>query len=276
MNTALSILRRHPSIAIGGMIVLVVVGAALLAPWLSSYDPAAQNLIARLRPPGTPEHLLGTDRYGRDVLSRVLYGARVSLVVGPASVLIAVSLGLSLGLTAGYFGGRTDMLIGRIFDVMLAFPSILLALAIVAALGPSMGNMILAIGLSMTPTFGRVIRSAVIAVRARDYIASARALGAGHLFTIVTHVLPNILSSVLVVATVAIASAILVEATMSFLGLGVPPPTATWGSMVADGKGMFLNAPWIVISAGLPITITVLGFSLLGDGIRDWLDPRSK
>ncbi|MBN9036761.1 MAG: ABC transporter permease [Rhizobiales bacterium] len=268
-------LRRHPSIAIGGVIVLVVFAAALLAPWLSPHDPAAQNLVARLRPPGTAEHLLGTDRYGRDVLSRVLYGARVSLIVGPASVLIASILGLTLGLAAGYVGRKTDMLIGRVFDVMLAFPSILLALAIVAALGPSLGNMILAIGLSMTPTFGRVIRSAVIGVRARDYVASARALGAGHLFTIAVHVLPNILSAVLVVSTVAVASAILVEATMSFLGLGVPPPTATWGSMVAEGKGMFLTAPWIVISAGLPITVTVFGFSLLGDGIRDWLDPRS-
>jgi len=272
---ALAVLRRHPSIAIGGVIVLVVFAAALLAPWLSPHDPAAQNLVARLRPPGTAEHLLGTDRYGRDVLSRVLYGARVSLIVGPASVLIASILGLTLGLAAGYVGRKTDMLIGRVFDVMLAFPSILLALAIVAALGPSLGNMILAIGLSMTPTFGRVIRSAVIGVRARDYVASARALGAGHLFTIAVHVLPNILSAVLVVSTVAVASAILVEATMSFLGLGVPPPTATWGSMVAEGKGMFLTAPWIVISAGLPITVTVFGFSLLGDGIRDWLDPRS-
>jgi len=276
MSAALGVLRRHPAIAVGGLIVLVVILASLLAPLLSPYDPSAQSLVTRLRPPGTDGHLLGTDRFGRDVLSRVLYGARVSLIVGPSAVLIALGIGLSLGLVAGYFGGKTDMVIGRIFDIMLAFPSILLALAIVAALGPSMLNMIVAIGLSMAPTFGRVIRSAVIGVRSRDYVAAAGALGARPLFIIVEHVLPNIVSSVLVVATVAIASAILVEATMSFLGLGVPPPTATWGSMVAEGKGLFLNAPWIVIASGVPITITVFGFSLLGDGIRDWLDPRSK
>jgi ABC-type dipeptide/oligopeptide/nickel transport system permease subunit len=276
VSQALSVLRRHPSIAVGGAIVLLVVLAALLAPWLAPFDPAQQQLVARLRPPGMMGHVLGTDRFGRDVLSRVLYGARISLIVGPASVLLAAAVGLTLGLVAGYFGGWLDMLIGRIFDVMLAFPSILLALAVVAALGPSLINMILAIGISMAPTFGRVIRSAVISVRARDYVAAAAALGSRHGATIITHIIPNVAPQALVVTTVAIASAILVEATMSFLGLGVPPPTATWGSMVADGKGMFLSAPWIVVSAGVPIVVTVLGFSLLGDGIRDWLDPRSR
>jgi peptide/nickel transport system permease protein len=258
----------------GSVLVALVVLTALLAPLLAPHDPYAQVLSDRLVGPGSPGHLLGTDQFGRDLLSRLIYGARVSLQAGVVAVTIGAGVGLILGLTAGYLGGWVDMLIGRLFDIILSFPTILLALAIIAILGPSLMNVIIAIGITTVPNYGRVLRGAMIAVRKREFMQASEAFGASSLYVLTRHALPNVLPPVIVVSSLGIATAILVEATLSFLGLGVPPPTATWGSIINDGKQYLDIAPWISTLAGVAIVIAVLGFSLLGDGLRDVLDPR--
>lgn len=258
----------------GGSLVIFVVLVALFAPLLAPADPYAQDLGNRLVDPGSAGHLLGTDQFGRDLLSRLIYGARVSLQAGVIAVAVGASLGLLLGLMAGYFGGWIDLLIGRVFDVILSFPTILLALAIVAALGPSLTNMIIAIGLTTVPNYGRVMRGAIISVRSRDFIQASESFGASDLYVMRQHVLPNVLPPLIVTTSLGIATAILVEATLSFLGLGVPPPTATWGIIINDGKQYLDIAPWISTLGGVGIVIAVLGFSLFGDGLRDVLDPR--
>lgn len=258
----------------GGVLVLVVVLTALLAPLLAPRDPDTQDLINRLAAPGEHGYLLGTDQFGRDLLSRLIYGARVSLQAGVVAVTIGASVGLVLGLSAGYLGGWVDLVIGRLFDIILSFPTILLALAIIAVLGPSLVNTIIAIGVTTVPNYGRVLRSAVIAVRTREYIQASEGFGASNSYVLVRHALPNVLPPLIVVTSLGIAAAILVEATLSFLGLGVPPPTATWGSVINDGKQYLDIAPWISSLAGVAIVVAVLGFSLLGDGLRDVLDPR--
>jgi peptide/nickel transport system permease protein len=258
----------------GGSLVIFVVLVALFAPLLAPADPYAQDLGNRLVGPGSAGHLLGTDQFGRDLLSRLIYGARVSLQAGVIAVSVGASLGLVLGLMAGYFGGWVDLLIGRVFDVILSFPTILLALAIVAALGPSLTNMILAIGLTTVPNYGRVMRGAIIAVRSREFIQASESFGASDVYVMRRHVLPNVLPPLIVTTSLGIATAILVEATLSFLGLGVPPPTATWGIIINDGKQYLNIAPWISTLGGVGIVIAVLGFSLFGDGLRDVLDPR--
>lgn len=258
----------------GGTLVAVVVLTAVFAPLLAPQDPYAQNLVQRLVGPGTPGHLLGTDQFGRDLLSRLIYGARVSLQAGVVAVAIGASIGLVLGLSAGYLGGWVDMAIGRVFDIILSFPTILLALAIIAVLGPSLVNTIIAIGVTTAPNYGRVMRGAVIAVRTREFIQASEAFGASNTYVLTRHALPNVLPPLIVTTSLGIATAILVEATLSFLGLGVPPPTATWGSVINDGKQYLDIAPWISTLAGVAIVIAVLGFSLLGDGLRDVFDPR--
>lgn len=258
----------------GAVLVVLVVLTAVLAPLLAPQDPNAQVLTDRLVGPGSDGHLLGTDQFGRDLLSRLIFGARVSLQAGVVAVAIGASVGLVLGLSAGYLGGWVDMVIGRLFDIILSFPTILLALAIVAVLGPSLVNTIIAIGVTTVPNYGRVLRSAVIAVRTREFIQASEAFGASSSYVLVRHALPNVLPPLIVVTSLGIAAAILVEATLSFLGLGVPPPTATWGSVINDGKQYLDLAPWISTLAGVAIVMAVLGFSLLGDGLRDVLDPR--
>ncbi|WP_219418954.1 ABC transporter permease [Pseudonocardia nigra] len=259
---------------IGGVLVLLVILTALLAPLLAPQDPYVQDLADRLLGPGENGHLLGTDQFGRDLLSRLIYGARVSLQAGVVAVAIGAGVGLVLGLFAGYLGGWVDMVIGRLFDIILSFPTILLALAIVAVLGPSMVNMIIAIGVTTVPNYGRVLRGAVIAVKSREFMQASEAFGATNAYVITRHAMPNVLPSLIVTTSLGIAAAILVEATLSFLGLGVPPPTATWGSVINDGKQYLDIAPGISTWAGLAIVVAVLGFSLLGDGLRDVLDPR--
>jgi peptide/nickel transport system permease protein len=258
----------------GGLLVILVALTAVFAPLLAPHDPYAQELADRLVGPGERGHLLGTDQFGRDLLSRLIYGARVSLQAGVVAVAIGASVGLLLGLLAGYLGGWVDMVIGRVFDVILSFPTILLALAIIAVLGPSLTNTIIAIGVTTVPNYGRVLRGAVIAVRTREFIQASEAFGASSSYVLARHALPNVLPPLIVTTSLGIATAILVEATLSFLGLGVPPPTATWGSVINDGKQYLDIAPWISSLAGVAIVIAVLGFSLLGDGLRDVLDPR--
>jgi peptide/nickel transport system permease protein len=261
-------------LVVGGVLVLVVALTALLAPLLAPQDPYLQDLGARLLGPGEQGHLLGTDQFGRDLLSRLVYGARVSLQAGVVAVAIGAGVGLVLGLCAGYLGGWVDMVIGRLFDIILSFPTILLALAVVAVLGPSMVNMIIAIGVTTVPNYGRVLRGAVIAVKTREFMQASEAFGASNTYVITRHALPNVLPPLIVTTSLGIAAAILVEATLSFLGLGVPPPTATWGSVINDGKQYLDIAPGISTWAGMAIVVAVLGFSLLGDGLRDVLDPR--
>lgn len=265
--------RRAP-LWLGALLVAAVTVMAVAAPVLAPQDPNAQQLLERLSEPGTQGHVLGTDKFGRDLLSRLIYGSRVSLLAGVLAVALGAGIGSVLGLIAGFFGSWLDNLIGRLFDVLLAFPAILLALAIVAAIGPSLRNTILAIGITTIPQYGRVMRSATIALRSREFIEASTALGGSRPYVLARHVAPNVLSPLIVTATIGIASAILIEATLSFLGLGVAPPTATWGSIISDGKQYLDTAPWISTFAGFAIMAAVLGFSLLGDGLRDLLDPR--
>lgn len=259
---------------IGALLVLCVVLTAIFAPLLAPADPNLQNLGRRLAAPGSPGHLLGTDQFGRDLLSRLIYGSRVSLEAGVIAVAVGAGVGLVLGLSAGYLGGWVDLVIGRVFDVILSFPTILLALAIVAVLGPSLMTTIVAIGVTTIPTYGRVMRSAIITVRKREFIQASEAFGASSTYVMTRHALPNVLPPLIVTTSLGIATAILIEATLSFLGLGVAPPTATWGSVINDGKQYLDIAPWISSLAGVAIVVAVLGFSLLGDGLRDVLDPR--
>jgi len=248
--------------------------AAVLAPWLAPYDPAALDVDAILRPPFSPGHLLGTDSLGRDVLSRMLWGARISLWVGFVAVGLSVSIGLVLGLIAGYRGGITDEIIMRGVDVMLCFPSFFLILAVIAFLEPSLFNIMVVIGLTSWMGVARLVRAETLTLKRRDYVQAARVAGAGPLRILFVHVLPNALAPVLVSATLGIAGAILVESSLSFLGLGVQPPTPSWGNMLMEGKDVMEIAPWLSILPGLAILFTVLGYNLLGESLRDILDPR--
>ncbi len=268
--------KRNPLIWVGGVIVLGLILVAIFAPQLATADPVKQSLTQRFSAPGTNGFVLGSDNFGRDVWSRLVYGSRISLWVGLISAGIGVSAGLVLGVLSGYFGGVIDMVMGRVMDVIMAFPSILLALAIVSALGPSLQNAVIAIGITSIPRFFRVVRGSVIQVREREFVVAAEALGARDLWIMLRHVLPNIMSPIIVVSSLNIATAILVEASLSFLGLGVAPPTPTWGSMITDGKQNMETAPWISLYSGVAIMVAVLGFNLLGDGLRDVLDPKMK
>lgn len=258
----------------GAVIVLAVTAMALLAPWLAPHDPNTTNLRMRNAPPSA-QHLLGTDGLGRDLTSRVMWGARVSLRVGLVSVSVGLGFGVFLGLVGGYFGGRIDDVINAAMDFLLAFPAILLTIAIVAALGPGLNQVMIAVGIAILPNFARVTRSAVLSVRNLDYVTAARSLGASHLRIVTRHVLPNVLTPIVVLATLNAAFAIIMEAGLSFLGIGVQPPDATWGSILSEGRTSIQNAPWITMSAGVAISLTVLGLNMLGDGLRDLLDPRT-
>ena len=266
---------RRPLPMFGLVVVVVFVVVAVAAPWLAPYPPARTDFSA-LRQPPSARYLLGTDEIGRDQLSRVIFGARASLQAGVISVLIALAIGVPLGLVAGYYGGHLDEAIGRITDAMLAFPFLILAVAMAAALGPSLTNAMIAIGIASAPTFVRLTRAQVLAVRAEDYVQAAVALGAGDLRVLARHVLPNAFPPILVQATVTIAGAIIAESALSFLGLGVQPPTPSWGGMLNVAKNFLVQAPWMAIWPGLSIFVTVLAFNLVGDGLRDAFDPRDR
>ena len=267
-------LPRSVTFRLGLAITVLVVLAAIFGEQFAPHDPNNQNLLVRLAPPGTEGHILGTDQYGRDILSRLFVGARISMIVGLGAVGLGSAVGLVLGLLAGYLGGWVDLIIGRVLDILLSFPAILLALALVAALGPSLQNIVLAIGITTSPLYGRVVRASAMTVKNRDFVAAARFMGGNHVYVVVRHVVPNVLSPLLVTATVGIATAILVEATLSFLGIGTPPPTASWGTIVSDGKQFLSAAPWLSAFGGLAIVVAVFGVTLLGDGLRDVLDPK--
>ena len=275
--------RRRPSFrAVFGLTVLLLIGlSAVLAPRLAPWDPARQMLMKRLRPPmwqerGLREHPLGTDHLGRDILSRILYGGRVSLGVGLTAVSLSAVIGVALGLLAGFFGGRTDALIMRIVDVFLAIPYILLAMGVVFALGPSLLNVILVMAATRWVQFARIVRADVLSIREREFVAGARARGNRTLRLLLRHVLPNALTPIIVVATLELAFMIIYESALSFLGLGVQPPTPTWGWMLADGRNYVATAWWLATFPGLAIMLTVLAVNLLGDWLRDTLDPRLK
>jgi len=260
---------------LGLLIVLLFVATALCASWIAPHDPLATSWSAVRKAPSAA-YLLGTDELGRDVLSRVIWGARASLLAGLVSVCISMLLGVPIGLLAGYLGGWTDGLISRLTDAMLAVPFLILAIALAAFLGPSLSNAMVAIGISATPVFIRLTRAQVLAVKVEDYIEAARAVGNPHWRIALRHVLPNVLPPLIVQSTLAIAAAVIAEASLSFLGLGQQPPAPSWGSMLNTAKNYVDNAPWMAVWPGLSIFFLVLSFNLLGDGLRDALDPRHK
>jgi peptide/nickel transport system permease protein len=257
--------------AVMGLAVLVALAAPLVAP----YDPLAQNLGNALAAPGRA-HLLGTDNVGRDVLSRVIWGARVSLLAGFVSVALAVLAGSLLGLAAGYSGGRMDGLVMRVMDAVLSFPPLVLALALGAVLGAGLTGVLLALGVVYTPAFARLMRGQVLTIAARDYVDAARALGASGWRVAARHVVPNAINPIIVQASLSVAFAILAEASLSFLGLGIQPPEASWGSMINAGRGYLQQAPWIVFGPGAALFVTVVGLNFVGDAVRDALDPRTR
>jgi peptide/nickel transport system permease protein len=261
--------------AVFGLLVVVLMAAlALLAPWIAPFDPLATSFaMVRKAPDGA--NWFGTDEVGRDLLSRVIWGGRASLAAGVISVTIAVGVGVPLGMLAGYVGGVVDAVVSRITDAMLAIPFLILAIALAAFLGPSLGNAMIAIGITATPIFVRLARGQVLAVRAEDYVEAARAVGNPPARILLRHILPNILPPVIVQATLAIAAAIIAEASLSFLGLGQQPPAPSWGSMLNTAQRFLTQAPWMAVFPGLAIFVTVLAFNLLGDGLRDALDPKS-
>src|SRR5690349_9452529 len=272
---ALRRLLRRKGAVLGLGIIALFVAAAVLAPLIAPYDPAAQSWTVVRKPPSWL-HWFGTDEVGRDTLSRVIFGARASLLAGVISVCIAVGIGVPFGLTAGYLGGFVDGLLSRLTDAMLACPYLILAIALAAFLGPSLGNAMIAIGIATTPIFIRLTRGQVMAVKVEDFVEAARAMGNPPWRIALFHILPNILPALLVQATLSIAAAIIAEAALSFLGLGQQPPSPSWGSMLNAAQRFLTNAPWMAIWPGLAIFLVVLSFNLVGDGLRDALDPRER
>jgi peptide/nickel transport system permease protein len=258
---------------VGGIIVFLMILMAVLAPLIAPADPIEMELSDKLLPP-SQSHLFGTDEFGRDVFSRVVWGGRISLRVGVIAVGIGMIVGSVIGLFAGYFGRWFDMVSQRVIDVMLAFPDLILALAIVAVLGPSLTNVMIAIGIGSIPVYARVMRGQVLSLREKEYVEAARAAGAGHMRLVFRHILPNALSSIVVIATLGIAAAILAGAGLSFIGMGAQPPSPEWGAMLATGRQFLRHEWWIATFPGIFIATTVLGFNLFGDGLRDALDPR--
>ena len=272
-------LARNPAAILGALILLLVVGAALTAPWIAPHDPAKQSLLRRFTPPvwtagGNPAYPLGTDQVGRDILSRMIHGARISLLVGVLAVVVSVLIGVTLGLVSGFVGGRVDMVLMTIVDITWSFPQLLLALAFVAALGPSLVTIVLVLGFTGWERYARVVRAEVLALREKDFIEAARAMGVGSLRILRVHVLPNTFSSIVVLSTLQVAQAILAEAALSFLGVGSGRTYPTWGQMIALGRDFVSVAWWLATFPGLAILATVLAINLVGDRLRDALDPR--
>lgn len=273
--------KKNKSALIGLYIVAVLIICALFAPALAPYDPLIQNLDNRLIPPvwaegGSFAHILGTDDFGRDLLSRIIYGARISLMIGVVSVGISLFFGLIMGACAGYFGGKVDIIIMRIVDIMLSIPAILLAIVIVSILGPDLMNAMIAIGIVGIPTFARIVRASVLAEKEKEYVVASRINGSSSMRLITKVILPNCTTPVIVQATMGFASAVLEAAGLSFLGLGAQPPTPEWGAMLADSLQFITTASWMIIFPGIAIFLTVMGFNLVGDGLMDVLDPKMK
>jgi peptide/nickel transport system permease protein len=265
-------------VVIGGGIVVTIVVLALLAPWISPHDPLAQVLPDRLKPPawlpgGSPTYLLGTDANGRDLLSRILWGARTSLEIGVLSVLLGAAIGVTSGLLAGYRGGWLDTIIGRLADIQQAIPLLILALAVIAVVGSSILNLVLVLGIGSWLYYYRVVRGEVLAVRERPYIDAARAVGAGDRRILLRHILPNVAGSIVVIVTLELPQVILFTAGLTFLGLGVPPPTPEWGRLIFDGRDYLQSAWWLTVEPAVFLVLFVLGVNLLGDALRDRLDP---
>jgi peptide/nickel transport system permease protein len=270
---ALGKARSNPTTLVGALICLAILAGAVLAPWISAHDPAEQNIIDRLQAPGG-DYLLGTDQFGRDILSRLLWGAQISLSVSLSAIFAAMVIGGAIGMVSGYIGGRFDLLVMQVMDVLLSFPSLILGLIVVALLGPELVNLIVAIALTAIAPFARIARAPTLALKERAFVEAGRALGFSHTRIVFRHILPNITSEVMVMATLWLATAVRVEASLSFIGLGVKPPTPTWGGMTRDGFENILDAPWLAVFPGIAILLLVLGLNMVGDGLRDATDPK--
>ncbi|MDR1539709.1 MAG: ABC transporter permease [Clostridiales bacterium] len=264
---------KNKHILAGGAIIAVMIFIAIAAPLLTSYDFSELDFASKNKPPAA-DHVMGTDQYGRDVWSRIAYGARVSLTVSLAAVLIAIVCGSFLGVVSGYLKGKFDFIMGRLIDIMMAFPAILLSLIIGAALGASIRNMCFSIGIPLIPIFYRVARGAAFSVADRTFVMASRSIGSSGVRIMIWHILPNVLPQVFVVLSMGMGGSILAEASLGFLGLGIPQPTPSWGLIVNEGKAFMFTAPWTTAFSGLFIALTILGFNLLGDGLRDHLDPK--
>jgi len=264
---------RHKMASLGAGLVIAVALSAIFAPWLSPHDPYEQEVLLRLAAPSA-DFPLGNDDFGRDILSRVLWGGRVSLVVGTSAVLLAIAIGGVLGMLAGYIGGTFDRVVMAAMDVLLSFPTLVMGLLVVAMLGPTIGNLILAITLTAIAPFARIARAPTLTIKERDFVEAGRALGFSNLRIMAVHILPNIIDEILVMASLWLATAIRTEASLSFIGLGVRPPTATWGGMIREGFENILDAPWLAVFPSLAILLIMLGLNMLGDGLRDATDPR--
>lgn len=275
LKATISAFNANKTSWLGLVIVIAVILAAVLAPVIAPHDPLEQNILSRLQPPHE-NYYLGTDYFGRDILSRLLYGARISLVIGIASTVIAMVAGSLIGILAGYYGGRFDVVVMQAMDILLAFPSLILGLILVAMLGPSMENITIAIALTSIPSFARIARAPTISVKERDYIEAGRALAFSDARIMARHILPNIFPEILVMASLWLANAIRTEASLAFIGLGVKPPTATWGGMIREGFENILDSYWLVLAPSLAILIIVFALNILGDGLRDAIDPKLK
>jgi len=273
--------KKNKSAVVGFFIVVILVFMAIFAPWIAPHLPADQDLAHRLTPPswetgGLGQFFLGTDDFGRDLFSRIIHGARISLMVGAISVGMSLSFGLTMGMLAAYFGGKVDLLIMRIVDIMLSIPAILLAIVVVSILGPSLTNAMIAIGIVGIPTYARVVRASVLAEREKEYVIASRINGSSNMRLMFKVILPNAATPIIVQSTMGFASAVLEAAGLSFLGLGAQPPTPEWGAMLSDSLQFITTAPWMIFYPGLAIFLTVLGFNLMGDGLMDVLDPKLK
>jgi peptide/nickel transport system permease protein len=260
---------------VGLVTMAIVILVAIFAPLLATHDPVEQNILEKLKGPSA-EFILGTDSFGRDIWSRVVYGARISLWIGTVSILIAMVVGPAIGMVAGYFGGRLDILVMQAMDVLLSFPSLILGLMVVAMMGPSIGNLIFAIALTAIPPFARIARAPTVSVKEREYIEACRALGFSHPRIMLVHILPNIFPEILVMGSLWLATAIRVEASLSFIGLGVRPPTPTWGGMIREGFENILDTAWLSLVPSVAILIVVFALNMIGDGLRDVVDPKLK
>jgi peptide/nickel transport system permease protein len=280
MDTGREVMKR-PSALAGGILLLFIVAASVSFPLFYPTDPLALDLLGRFTPPvwqegGTWHHILGTDNLGRDVLSRLLYGSRTSLLVGFSAVVVAELIGIVLGLLSGYYGGRTDSFIMRIADIFMAYPFMLLTISVIAVLGPSIMNLILVLGISDWVTYARTIRGSVLSLKEKEFVEASRAIGTRDIVIIMRHILPNVVSPLLILGTLRVANIIIWESGLSYLGMGTPPPMPTWGRMLAEGRIYITEAWWLVTLPGLAIMFTILSINLLGDGMRDALDPRLK
>jgi peptide/nickel transport system permease protein len=266
---------RHRSAMVGLALTILLVVVALTAQWIAPHDPLRQDLVRALQPPSL-RNPLGTDEFGRDILSRILFGARISIQVGVLVVVLSGTIGVVLGVVAGYFEGWVDQVISRAIEILLAFPALLLTIAAITVLGPSLINALLAIAFANVPRYARIARATVLSQKRREYVEAARTVGAGHLRIMVMHLLPNVLTPIIVLASLGVAGAILTAASLSFLGLGAQPPEPEWGAMLSSGRSYMRRAWWLTFFPGLAIMLTVFGINLFGDGLRDILDPRSK